>query len=170
MYNKSPRLNKFNIGSRGFFKNFIFFARQNMARNIIRLAGGTYERLKRLSGSDVLRDREVVISRDTHELYAGTGDGSYELLSNVHIGNTADDILSIDPQNGRLYYSEDKGRLFVANGTSWKKISSSIDVLPNCGLVYNSETGKLELKIDNESIIVDENGNLAVGNTNYGEF
>lgn len=139
-----------------------------MARKIIKLAGGSYTRLKALSGSEQLQGREVVITTDTHELYVGNGDGSFDLLGNILFGNLKDDITTVDPQKGRMFFDEITKCLFIGNGTGWKRIGISYSNLK--GLNYNNETDELEVKVDNISIIFNSNGELSINNTDYGEF
>lgn len=137
-----------------------------MARNIIKLAGGSYTRLKALSGSEQLQGREVVISTDTHELYVGNGDGSFDLLGNILFGSKEDE--SIYPQRGRLLFDTEKSLLFIGTGSEWKKIG--VDYSSSKGLNYNEETGEVEIKVDDESIVFNPEGELSVQNTDYGEF
>lgn len=139
-----------------------------MPRNIIRLAGGTYERLKALVGTERLKDREVVISKNTNELYVGKSDGSFELLGNVHLGNTIADIRNIDPQRGRFFYNSESGVLYLANGDGWKRIG--VKITSGSGLSINESTGELTVNVDNKSIVINPEGKIAVENTDYGVF
>ena len=139
-----------------------------MARNIIRLAGGNYSKLKSLMGDEALKDREVVVAKDTNELYVGKGNGEYSLLGNVHIGKNKADINSVDPEKGRFYFVEQTGMLYIGTGTGWKRAGVIIPILS--GLELNEETGELKVKVDNNSIIINNSGNLAVKNTDFGVF
>ena len=139
-----------------------------MSRNIIKLAGGTYTRLKGLSGSEALHGREVVLTTDTNELYVGKGDGTYHLLGNTIFGGSLSEIQETDPLEGRYFYDSEKGNLYLANGTGWKKVGVSYDVLRGLGL--DDTSGELYIKVDEKFIIFDEQGRLTLGNTDYGEF
>lgn len=138
-----------------------------MARNIIQLAGGSFENLKNLSGPARLRDREVVIAKDTNELYVGKEDGSFKLLGNVHLGM---DSSEVDPQRGRFFFNELTGTLLVANGVGWRKIVPETLLRVGDGLRLNAETGLVEVDVDDQSIVINENGKIAVKNTDYGSF
>lgn len=139
-----------------------------MARNIIRLAGGTYARLKALTGIEKLKGREVVITTDTNELFVGKDDGSFELLGGVHFGETLNDISLVDPKSGRFFYDQENSILYLANGIGWKKVA--VQIKTKDGLAYDEKTGELTLQVDNKSILINEDGNLETGNIDFGEF
>lgn len=139
-----------------------------MSRNIIKLAGGTYARLKALSGSEVLKDREVVISKDTSELFVGNADGTFNLLGNVIVGENISEINNVDPEKGRFFFNSEKSNLYFGTGTGWKLVGINIARLG--GLATNEITGEIYVNIDNNSIIMTTDGKLSVGNTDYGEF
>ena len=132
------------------------------------VAGADFIRIKALKGTEVLRDREVVISKDTNELFVGKGDGRYDLLNGVHMGTSTGDMQNLDPVDGRLFFNESSGLLYLANGTGWKRIG--IRITFDSGLKYNEETGELKVNIDNNSIIINKTGQLETNNADYGEF
>lgn len=138
-----------------------------MARNKIKLAGGRYINLKALSGAESLEYREVVLTTDTHELFAGIGNGDFTLLGNVTIG-TKSRLGTIDPLHGRLFFDYENGILYVGTDLSWKRCG--IVVGNRSALSIDAFTGELFINTDNESIIINENNALAVNNTDYGTF
>ena len=138
-----------------------------MARNRIKLAGGKYTSLKALTGPDALEYREVVLTTDTHELFAGTGNGEFSLLGNVAIGTKAQ-LSETDPVEGRLFFDYVNGVLYVGTGSGWKK--SGFTVADKSGLKFDVETGDLYVSTDNETIIVNEENELEVNNVDYGLF
>ena len=139
-----------------------------MSRNIIKLAGGSYSRLKGLSGSEALKDREVVVTTDTYELYVGRGDGTYHLLGNTIFGGSLSEIQDTDPLEGRYFFDSSKGILYLGNGTGWKKVGITYDKLR--GLGFDDKTGDLYVQVDNKFIVFDSEGRITLGNTDYGEF
>ena len=138
-----------------------------MARNKIKLAGGKYTSLKALTGPDALEYREVVLTTDTHELFAGTGNGEFSLLGNVAIGTKAQ-LTETDPIEGRLFFDYVNGVLYVGTGSGWKK--SGFTLADKSGLKFDEETGDLSVSTDNETIIVNEDNELEVNNVDYGLF
>ncbi len=138
-----------------------------MSRNIIKLAGGRYVSLKALSGSEMLQYREVVLTTDTHELYAGTGNGEFALLGNVTIGTKAE-LSSTDPVKGRLYFDHTNGIMYVGNGVGWKR--NGLTIADKSALVIDEFTGELKVLVDNESVVINEENQLEVNNTDYGNF
>ena len=138
-----------------------------MARNRIKLAGGKYASLKSLSGPDALEYREVVLTTDTHELFAGTGNGEFSLLGNVSIGTKAQ-LTETDPLEGRLYFDYANGILYVGTGSGWKR--SGFTLADKSGLKFNPDTGDLSVSTDNETIIVNNENELEVNNVDYGLF
>lgn len=139
-----------------------------MSRKIIQLAGSTFLRIKSLSGADVLKDREVVISKDTSELVLGNSDGSFNIVSNLHIGLDKNEMNSIDPVKGRFFYNETRGLLYAGNGTKWKKVG--ILIPDKSGLILNEETNELKVKVDEETMIINSDGALETNNADYGVF
>ena len=138
-----------------------------MARNIIKLAGGKYISLKALSGSEMLQYREVVLTTDTHELYAGTGNGEFALLGNVTIGTKAE-LSSTDPVKGRLYFDYVNGIMYVGNGIGWKR--NGLSIANKSALVIDEFTGELSVVVDDKSIVINDINQLEVNNTDYGNF
>ena len=138
-----------------------------MARNRIKLAGGKYINLKALSGAESLEYREVVLTTDTHELFAGTETGDFTLLGNVTIG-TKSRLGATDPLYGRLFFDYENGILYVGTDLSWKRCG--IVVGNRSALSIDAFTGELFINTDNESIIINDNNALAVNNTDYGSF
>lgn len=138
-----------------------------MSRNIIKLAGGKYVSLKALSGSEMLQYREVVLTTDTHELYAGTGNGEFALLGNVIIGTKAR-LSSTDPVEGRLYFDYNNGIMYVGTGVGWKR--NGLSIAAKSALLIDELTGELSVATDNETIVVNNENQLEVNNTDYGSF
>ena len=138
-----------------------------MARNRIKLAGGKYTSLKALTGPDALEFREVVLTTDTHELFAGTGNGEFSLLGNVAIGTKAE-LTQTDPLEGRLFFDYQSGVLYVGTGSGWKR--SGFTLAEKSGLKYDAETGDLSVSTDNETIIINNDNELEVNNVDYGIF
>lgn len=139
-----------------------------MARKIIKLAGGLYSKLKMLSGAEALQEREVIVTTDTKELYVGASDGSFSLVNGVLFGDTLNNIQEYDPEKGRFFFNLEKGNLYIGTGTGWNLIGI---VLKNLGgLVKDSNSGEISVNVDGVSIIINENGELTIGNTDYGLF
>jgi len=138
-----------------------------MARNKIKLAGGRYSSLKALSGPDALDYREVVLTTDTHELYAGTGGGEFSLLGNVTIGNKSQ-LVETDPLEGRLFFDYVNGVLYIGTGSGWKK--TGFTLAEKSGLKFDEETGDLMVSTDNTTIIINNDNELEVNNVDYGMF
>ncbi len=138
-----------------------------MARNRIKLAGGKYNSLKALTGPDALEFREVVITTDTHELFAGTGEGEFSLLGNVTIGTRAN-LTATDPLEGRLFFDYSAGVLYVGSGTGWKR--SGFTLAEKSGLTFDPISGDLMVSTDNETIVVNSDNELEVNNVDYGHF
>ena len=138
-----------------------------MARNRIKLAGGTYSSLRALSGPDALEYREVVLTTDTHELFAGTGNGEFSLLGNVTIGNKTK-LTATDPLEGRLYFDYVSGILYVGTGSGWKR--TGMTIAEKSGLTFDEETGDLVISTDNETIVINNDNELEVNNIDYGFF
>ena len=138
-----------------------------MARNRIKLAGGKYNSLKALAGPDALEFREVVLTTDTHELFAGTGGGEFSLLGNVTIG-TRTELTATDPLEGRLFFDYPNGILYIGTGSGWRR--SGFTVADNSGLIMDPVTGDLMVSTDNETIIVNDENELEVNNVDYGHF
>ena len=138
-----------------------------MARNRIKLAGGKYNSLKALTGPNALEFREVVITTDTHELFAGTGEGEFSLLGNVTIG-TKTNLTATDPLEGRLYFDYSAGVLYVGTGNGWKR--SGFTLAEKSGLTFDPISGDLMVSTDNETIVVNNDNELEVNNVDYGHF
>jgi len=138
-----------------------------MARNRIKLAGGKYNSLKALTGPDALEFREVVITTDTNELFAGTGEGEFSLLGNVTIG-TKTNLTATDPLEGRLYFDYSSGVLYIGTGNGWKR--SGFTLAEKSGLTFDPVSGDLMVSTDNETIVVNNNNELEVNNVDYGHF
>ena len=138
-----------------------------MARKKILLAGGSYINLKALSGNEALVNREVVLTTDTHELFAGVGDGDYVLLGNARIGIKSN-LNTIDPIEGRFFFDYENGILYIATGTGWKRCGISLS--PKSALSFDVSTGDLTVVTDNETIMINSNNALEVKNIDYGVF
>lgn len=136
-----------------------------MPRNIIRLAGSNYERIKALTGVEVLQNREVVISKDTSELYVGKENGELSLLGNVHIGQKFMDIQEVAPEKGRLFYNDGSGILYVGNGSGWRRVGYRL--AHNSGLMLDELTGELRVNVDSQTIKVNESGKLETNHSDY---
>ena len=138
-----------------------------MARNKILLAGGSYINLKALAGNEALENREVVLTTDTHELFAGTGNGDYSLLGNVTIGSKSR-LSTVDPVEGRFYFDYENGILYVGTGMGWKRCGISLS--PKSALSFDAFTGELTVVTDNETIVINDENALEVNNIDYGAF
>ena len=138
-----------------------------MSRNIIKLAGGKYLSLKALSGSEMLQYREVVLTTDTHELYAGTGGGEFALLGNVIIG-TKLELNTTDPVQGRLFFDYANGVMYVGNGAGWKR--AGLTLASKSALTIDETTGELKVVVDNRSIVINDVNQLEVNGFDCGDF
>ena len=125
-----------------------------MARKNLLLAGGT------LSAAQLLKDvkeRELLLTTDTNELYVGTGEG-LQLAGRFQVGST-EERTAAPKFKGRFWYDTDLSTLFGVVDNDWVQINDpkgmeSVDGAVNGNLPSFGEGGQLKdsgLKVDDEA-------------------
>lgn len=111
-------------------------------RKILQLSGSSFSAIQALSGDDVLKGRELLVSTDTKELVLGNGDGTGTVIGAVIIGD-ATAYAATSPVKGRLFFNTTTGSLYVANGTAWTIASAVPDLSPFISKVTGATAGHL---------------------------